>query len=89
MATQNHPAPGLAAPEAPTNAGGGAVLLSAYTIGSDAAGAGVLTLAQSESAGRAAFMTAAVLGLGAILGTLFVSRTQVPSAPTAPATDLI
>jgi len=31
----------------------------------------VLTLAQSESAGQAAFMTAAVLGLGAILGTLF------------------
>jgi DHA2 family lincomycin resistance protein-like MFS transporter len=49
----------------------------------------VLTLAQSESAGQAAFMIAAVLGLGAILGTLFVSRTQVPSEPTAPATDLI
>jgi DHA2 family lincomycin resistance protein-like MFS transporter len=69
-------------------AAGGALLISAYTIGSDAADAGVLTRAQSESAGQAAFMTAAVLGLGAILGTLFVSRTQVPSEATAPAPDL-
>ena len=69
-------------------AAGGAVLISAYTIGSDAADAGVLTLAQSESAGQAAFMTAAVLGLGAIVGTLFVSRTAVPSEATAPASDL-
>ncbi|GAB3324151.1 DHA2 family efflux MFS transporter permease subunit [Geodermatophilus aquaeductus] len=61
-------------------AAGGAVLISAYTIGSDAADAGVLTLAQAESAGQAAFVTAAVLGLGAVLGTLVVRR--APTAPT-------
>ncbi len=65
-------------------AAGGAVLISAYTIGSDAAGAGTLTLAQAESAGQAAFVTAAVIGLGAVVGTLFVGRSSVPAEATAP-----
>ncbi|WP_456598927.1 DHA2 family efflux MFS transporter permease subunit [Blastococcus sp. SYSU DS0616] len=68
-------------------AAGGAVLISAYTIGADAADAGALTLAQAESAGQAAFATATVIALGAVVGTLFVRRAPVPSTATAPATD--
>jgi MFS transporter, DHA2 family, lincomycin resistance protein len=69
-------------------AAGGAVLISAYTIGSDASDAGVLSLAQSESAGQVAFVTAAVLGLGAVLGTFFVGRGFVPATAPSRATDL-
>ncbi len=68
-------------------AAGGAVLISAYTIGSDASDAGVLGLAQSESAGQVAFGTAAVLGLGAVLGTLFVGRAPVPAGMAPHSTD--
>ncbi|WP_229070150.1 DHA2 family efflux MFS transporter permease subunit [Actinoplanes sp. DH11] len=56
-------------------AAGGAVLVSAYTIGADAAAAGALTTAQSIAAGRAAFTTAGVIAFAAVLGTLFVGRT--------------
>jgi DHA2 family lincomycin resistance protein-like MFS transporter len=66
-------------------AAGGAVLISAYTIGSDAADAGALTLAQSESAGQAAFATAGVIALGAVLGTLLVRRAPAVTEPAQPA----
>ncbi|MCW2131923.1 DHA2 family efflux MFS transporter permease subunit [Arthrobacter sp. VKM Ac-2550] len=59
-------------------AAGGAILISAFTIGANASHAGALDLAQSIDAGRAAFTVAAVLALGAVLGALFVSK-----APTA------
>jgi MFS transporter, DHA2 family, lincomycin resistance protein len=62
-------------------AAGGAVLISAYTIGSDAADAGALTLAQSESAGQAAFATAGVIALG----TLLVRRAPAVTEPAQPA----
>jgi MFS transporter, DHA2 family, lincomycin resistance protein len=62
-------------------AAGGAVLISAYTIGSDAADAGVLRTAQSVSAAQTAFTAAGVIALAAVLGTLFVRRAPVPAEP--------
>jgi len=57
-------------------AAGGAILISAFTIGANASHAGALDLAQSIDAGRAAFTVAAVLALGAVLGTFFVSKAR-------------
>ncbi|MBB3082534.1 hypothetical protein [Geodermatophilus sabuli] len=62
-------------------AAGGAVLISAYTIGSDAANAGALSTAQAVSAGQAAFATAGAIALAAVVGTLLVGRARsLPSA---------
>jgi DHA2 family lincomycin resistance protein-like MFS transporter len=58
----------------------GAVFISAYTIGSGARDAGVLTTPQAESAGHAAFLTAFVIGLFVLVGVLFVRRTASPAA---------
>jgi DHA2 family lincomycin resistance protein-like MFS transporter len=55
-------------------AAGGAVLISAYTIGANTPDAGALTMAQSVSAAQAAFATAGVIAIGAVLGTLFVRK---------------
>lgn len=55
-------------------AAGGAILISAFTIGANANQTGALSLAQSINAGQAAFTAAAVLALGAVIGTLFVSK---------------
>ncbi|WP_250293960.1 DHA2 family efflux MFS transporter permease subunit [Streptomyces atroolivaceus] len=63
---------------------GGAVLISAYTIGSHAQDAGVLDLAQSVSAAQAAFTTAAVIGCLAIIGTLCVRKAAADPQPPAP-----
>ena len=57
-------------------AAGGAILISAFTIGANASHAGVLDPAQSIAAGRAAFTVAAILALGAVIGTLFVSKAR-------------
>jgi MFS transporter, DHA2 family, lincomycin resistance protein len=62
-------------------AAGGAVLISAYTIGSSATDAGALTTAQTVSAGQTAFTTAGVLALGALVGVLFVGRASATSTP--------
>ncbi|MGZ6853223.1 MAG: DHA2 family efflux MFS transporter permease subunit [Mycobacteriaceae bacterium] len=62
----------------------GAVFISAYTIGSDARDAAVLTVAQAESAGHAAFMTAWVIGLVVLVGALFIGRAPSPSAEAPP-----
>ncbi|MCQ6270582.1 DHA2 family efflux MFS transporter permease subunit [Pseudarthrobacter sp. R1] len=59
-------------------AAGGAILISAFTIGANATQTGALSPSQSIDAGRAAFTVAAILALGAVIGTLFVSK-----APTA------
>ncbi|QSE85856.1 DHA2 family efflux MFS transporter permease subunit [Rhodococcus koreensis] len=56
-------------------AAGGAVLISAYTIGAKDAGA--LDMAESVSAAQAAFTTAGVIAIVAVLGVLFV-----PKAPS-------
>jgi DHA2 family lincomycin resistance protein-like MFS transporter len=58
----------------------GAVFISAYTIGSGARDAGVLTTAQATSAGQAAFLAAFVIGLVVLVGALFVRRTPSPAA---------
>ncbi|KSZ56094.1 hypothetical protein Z045_25225 [Rhodococcus pyridinivorans KG-16] len=58
-------------------AAGGAVLISAYTIGAGSSHAGPLTLAESTSAGRTAFTVAGLLAFGACLGTFFVKRPRI------------
>jgi DHA2 family lincomycin resistance protein-like MFS transporter len=51
---------------------GGAVLVSAYTIGAGVADAGQLSVAETISAGQSAFMTGFIIALAGIVGTLFV-----------------
>ncbi len=73
-------------------AAGGAVLISAYTIGANAPDTGALNLAQSVSASQAAFTTAGILAIGAILGTLFVGKAPAnheASASHIPDTETI
>jgi DHA2 family lincomycin resistance protein-like MFS transporter len=57
----------------------GAVFISAYTIGSGARDAGVLSTAQATSAGNAAFLTTFVIGLVVLVGTFFIGRTPGPA----------
>lgn len=64
----------------------GAVFISAYTVGSGARDAGVLSTAQATSAGHAAFLTAWVVAMVVLVGVLFVRRTKVPAAEDEPAT---
>ncbi|MEU4012341.1 DHA2 family efflux MFS transporter permease subunit [Streptomyces pseudogriseolus] len=68
-------------------AAGGAVLISAYTIGSTAADAGAMSTSESVSAGHAAFITAGAIALAAVLGSLFVRRTPAATEPAEPAPD--
>ncbi|VXC26097.1 DHA2 family efflux MFS transporter permease subunit [Nocardioides sp. AX2bis] len=60
-------------------AAGAAVLISAYTLGSDTADTGALDLDQSVSAAGAAFTAAAVIATVSILVTLAVRRTRSPA----------
>ncbi|WP_258062767.1 DHA2 family efflux MFS transporter permease subunit [Arthrobacter sp. B0490] len=63
-------------------AAGGAILISAFTIGANATEPGALSAAQSIDAGQVAFTVAAILALGAILGTLFVKKARDPKTTT-------
>lgn len=66
-------------------AAGGAVLISAYTIGAGGAGAEKLTTAEAVSAAQAAFTAAGVIGLGALVGAFFVrAAARQGAAPPAP-----
>jgi DHA2 family lincomycin resistance protein-like MFS transporter len=67
----------------------GAVFISAYTIGSDARDAAVLSTAQAESAGQAAFMTAWVIGLIVLIGALFIGRAPGPPADATAADEAL
>lgn len=67
-----------------SGAAGGAVLISAYTIGSNADDAGALSTAESISAGQAAFLTAGIIALCAVVGALFIRRTPVATEPAQP-----
>jgi DHA2 family lincomycin resistance protein-like MFS transporter len=70
----------------------GAVFISAYTIGSGARDAGVLTTDQAESAGHAAFLTAWAIGVVVLVGALFVRRAPSPvpdEAVTAARADAV
>lgn len=60
-------------------AAGGAVLISAYTIGANAAHAGALSVAQTVDAGQAAFTAAFFIALGAVIGTLFLGKRRRPT----------
>jgi DHA2 family lincomycin resistance protein-like MFS transporter len=53
-------------------AAGGAVLVSAYTIGAGVANAGKLSVAETVAAGQGAFTTGFIIALAGIVGTLFV-----------------
>ena len=55
-------------------AAGGAILISAFTIGASASETGALNATQSIDAGQSAFTVAAILALGAVLGSLFVNK---------------
>lgn len=55
-------------------AAGGAVLVSAYTIGANAAQAGAFSVAQTVDAGQAAFTTAFFVAIAAVIGTLFIGK---------------
>ncbi|GAB3605610.1 DHA2 family efflux MFS transporter permease subunit [Conyzicola nivalis] len=68
-------------------AAGGAVLVSAYTIGANAAHAGALTVAQTVEAGQAAFTTAGLVAFAAVIGTLFVTRPRTPAISTGATAD--
>lgn len=65
-------------------AAGGAILISAYTIGADAADAGNLSLAQTVTASQTAFTAAGIIALGALIGTAFVGRARAATGPTPP-----
>lgn len=56
-------------------AAGGAVLISAYTIGSDVTDTAAPSMAQFVSAAQTAFTTAAVIAIAALVGVLFVRQT--------------
>jgi DHA2 family lincomycin resistance protein-like MFS transporter len=75
-----HGAAAFAAVQQLAGAAVGAVFISAYTIGSGARDAGVLSTAQAESAGHAAFLTAWAIGLLVLVGAFFVRRTTSPVA---------
>ncbi|MBT1544423.1 DHA2 family efflux MFS transporter permease subunit [Curtobacterium aurantiacum] len=62
-------------------AAGGAVLVSAYTIGSNAVNAGELSVVQTVAAGQTAFMTAGIIAVAAVIGTLAIGRRR--AAPPA------
>jgi DHA2 family lincomycin resistance protein-like MFS transporter len=53
-------------------AAGGAALVSAYTIGAGVADAGQLSVAETVSAGQAAFLTGFIIAVAGIVGTLFI-----------------
>jgi DHA2 family lincomycin resistance protein-like MFS transporter len=63
---------------------GGAVLVSAYTIGASAADAGRLSVSETVDAGQGAFMTAGVVAIVGIIGTLFIGRRRRPVVEGAP-----
>lgn len=59
-------------------AAGGAVLVSAYTIGAASSQAGALTGAQTVAAGQSAFTTAGMIAFCALLGALFIAKHRRP-----------
>ncbi|WP_445442381.1 DHA2 family efflux MFS transporter permease subunit [Clavibacter sp. km1a] len=65
-------------------AAGGAVLVSAYTIGSRATGPGALTVAQTVSAGQAAFTTGLIIAIAGLIATLLIGRRRATPADAAP-----
>jgi DHA2 family lincomycin resistance protein-like MFS transporter len=64
---------------------GGAVLVSAYTIGAKATHAGDLSVAQTVDAGQNAFTAAGILAFGALVAVLLIGRYRAPAAAPAPA----
>jgi DHA2 family lincomycin resistance protein-like MFS transporter len=67
-------------------AAGGAVLISAYTIGANAADAGALSPAQAVNAAQTAFLAGGIIAFAAILGVLFVRKAPAQHDTQAPHT---
>lgn len=65
-------------------AAGGAILVSAYTIGAAATNAGELTVAQTVDAGQAALTTAGIIALGALIGVLAIGKHRSTDTTAAP-----
>ena len=63
---------------------GGAVLVSAYTIGAGATHAGDLSVAQTVDAGQSALTAAGILGVGALVAVLLLGK--IPASGPASAT---
>src|SRR5690606_31469438 len=57
-------------------AAGGAVLVSAYTIGARAIDARALSVAETVSAGQSAFAAAGIIALAGLIGALFVGKSS-------------
>ncbi|MEE6295236.1 DHA2 family efflux MFS transporter permease subunit [Georgenia wangjunii] len=68
-------------------AAGGAVLVSAYTIGAAAINAGELTVAQTVDAGQAALTAGGIIAIGALIGVLAIGKHQATSATPATRTE--
>jgi MFS transporter, DHA2 family, lincomycin resistance protein len=64
-------------------AAGGAILVSAYTIGAGVASAGTLSVAETVDAGQTAFVTAGIIALGAVIGTVIIGKGRQHGAPPA------
>lgn len=64
-------------------AAGGAVLVSAYTIGAQATRTGELSVAQTVDAGQSAFTAAGVLAVGALVAVLLLGRVRAPGTEAA------
>jgi len=63
-------------------AAGGAILVSAYTIGSKATHAGDLSVAQTVDAAQNALTVGAILGIGALVSVLLIGKVPLPGPPT-------
>ncbi len=61
-------------------AAGGAVLVSAYTIGANAADPGALSAGETAAAGQTAFTAAFVIALAAVVGALFLGDRSRPDS---------
>lgn len=68
-------------------AAGGAILVSAYTIGANASPGEALTVAQTVAAGHAALITAGIIAFGAVIGTFFIGKHRQPATPISPPED--
>lgn len=65
---------------------GGAVLVSAYTIGAGTSHAGDLSVAQTVDAGQSALTAAGIVGLGALVAVLLLGKIPAPGSPSATTT---
>jgi DHA2 family lincomycin resistance protein-like MFS transporter len=61
-----------------------AILISAYTLGSDSGGTSLLTVAQTVSGSEAAFAVAGLIATVSLICSVFVRRARAEGARTPP-----